>query len=610
MTDKKKKRSGDQVKQSVSEGALRKELGSDFVINELDEDFGLDFQATVTEELDDEYQEVGPINFFIQLKSSQSFGDENLAIAKFDADTVDLKLYLQQSLPVVLVLYDVDKDEFYWTIIQEYIWDTLKEDTPDWRNQDGNRIKVEKDQTFDDLDQLRTAILKAQNRILRRQNMALELGEGLRIDDLTELEAQQESSLEDYKGTSLLKSHRLQKQGNQDEAREELKEVYQAPKEDEGKLRAIIGLSHTYNPLVEEEALEVIRYCEEGIELAQDLDLTGDEKYLQVNKSQAELFILLDLIQQRMITKNFQEKADLPLFEAFYNQDLIALLNKQLEVASELNEALSTLLEEGHFSHYAISLPLVLDYIGEQISRFVRLDVINQDELRDSDFIHPIAEQSERVLEITDDEEVQLILNLALGGYYYHTYEADKAEERLSTALDIAREINDKGRIELLEGFLSRVKDTPNPYEVEDNDDEKPLGEFQESLREILEMQGIDLDRDDDITSSIKLGIGDADPTEYFKHCEHLRIKYLTTSPLGENLGVYTLGDKVMWCKHGGGTQGLSLETLFQGFKSRHCEGCPHHSPRPDDWTGTVEWVTEQEQDAEFLKYLKTRYQP
>ncbi|WP_158600493.1 DUF4365 domain-containing protein [Haloarcula sp. Atlit-7R] len=607
MTDK-KKRSEDQIKQSLSEGALRKALGTSFVINELDEDFGLDFQATVTKELDEEYQEVGPINFFIQLKSSQSFGNDDLA--KFDADTVDLKLYLQQSLPVVLVLYDVDKDEFYWTIIQEYIWDTLKEDTPDWRNQKGNRIKIDKDQSFDKLDQLRTAILEAQNRILRRQNMALEIGEGLRLDDIGELEAQQESSLEDYKGTSLLKSYRLQKRGDQDSAREELEKVYQAPEEDEGKLRAVIGLSHTYNPLVEEEALEVIRYCEEGIELAKDLDLMGDEKYLQVNKSQAELFILLDLIQQRMITKNFQEKADLPLFEAFYNQDLLDLLNKQLQVSSELNEALSSLLEDGHFTHYAISLPLVLDYIGEQISRFVRLDVIDQDKLQSSDFVHPIAEQSETVLEIVDDEETQLILNLALGGYYYHTYETDKANERLSAALDIARDIDDKGRIELLEDFLSRVQDSPDPYEVENSDDEKTLGEFQESLRDIVEMQGIDIDQNDRITDSLKLGIKDADPTEYFKHCEHLRIKYLTTSPLGESLGVYTLGNKVMWCKHGGGTEGLSLETLFHGFKNRHCEGCPHHSPRPHDWTGTVEWVTEQEQDSEFLEYLRARYQP
>jgi len=153
-----KKRSDNQELQAVSEGALQKEL-STFVINELSEDFGLDFQATVTEDLDDEYQQVSSINFFIQLKASQDFGEGDTA--SFQASTDDLNLYLQNPSPVVLALYDNGDDEFYWTILQEYIWDELEDRTPDWQSQGSNAVRVDKDQTFQDTDHLRSRVLEA-----------------------------------------------------------------------------------------------------------------------------------------------------------------------------------------------------------------------------------------------------------------------------------------------------------------------------------------------------------------------------------------------------------------------------------------------------------------
>jgi hypothetical protein len=73
---------------------------------------------------------------------------------------------------------------------------------------------------------------------------------------------------------------------------------------------------------------------------------------------------------------------------------------------------------------------------------------------------------------------------------------------------------------------------------------------------------------------------------------------------LGRMTGVTSLGQKVVWCEHGGTVMGTSLEVLFEGFKRDYCEGCEHHCPRDDDWECTVEWVQEQEDDSEFQEVL------
>lgn len=66
----------------------------EFVVNSLDNDFGLDFQVTVTEQGEDAHQEVQSINFYIQLKTSEEFAGER---ATFDFVTDDLELYVETS---------------------------------------------------------------------------------------------------------------------------------------------------------------------------------------------------------------------------------------------------------------------------------------------------------------------------------------------------------------------------------------------------------------------------------------------------------------------------------------------------------------------------------
>ena len=588
---------------------MQKELSA-FVINELSEDFGLDFQATLTEEFDNEYQQVSSINFFIQLKASQDFGDGDTA--RFSANTDDLNLYLQNPSPVVLALYDNSEDEFYWTIVQEYIWDELEERTPDWRSQGSNTIRVDKDQTFSESDHLRTRVLEGQDRILRRHNMAMGIGQGLQFspEDPSELDMQIESSLQDFKGHSLIKSAEMLKKGEREGAREQLRKVYEAPEEDEGKLKSLSGLLHILHPdQGQEEALRILELAEEGMDLAQDLDQLGHEKYIQIHKNHAQLSILLDKTEEILFSMKIQEDGGDGLFQVFLTEGLFEMLEEKLRVFGEINEALNTLLENDEYYHYTISLPLIVDYITTQIIVYAGLKIVDRDELRSSDQVHPIVAQLEQILEIMDEPETEMSIHRHLGLYYYHTYKQEEAIEHFEATVQLAEEVGDESMAEGVSDFLEEVRENPDPYAPEEDKTdpmEMPLDEYQDLMKEVAEAQGFDLNNPSgDIGKSVKMAVKDVDVTEYLRHCEHLRVRQMSTSPLGHQMGLRSLGPKLMWCKHGGGSEGHNLEMQFRHFKQTHCEDCEHHSPRGDDWTCTMEDVQEQEQDPELQEVVE-----
>ena len=146
----------------------------------------------------------------------------------------------------------------------------------------------------------------------------------------------------------------------------------------------------------------------------------------------------------------------------------------------------------------------------------------------------------------------------------------------------------------------------PNPYSRKDKrlKKESSTKEFQEGMKDLMMAQGMDMSGDDHISEAIRLGIKDINPENYFKQCRNLHIKYLTPSPLGANIGLFSLGMKFLWCKYGGGVQALDLEGAYKMFSGKYCAQCEEKSPQIEDWICTIGWVQEQEKDPEFLEIL------
>lgn len=405
------------------------------------------------------------------------------------------------------------------------------------------------------------------------------------------------------------------KQGKENEARKIIEEVLRAPKDDEGKVKSILARIFFIDPLEPEPAMQLLKISSHGIELAERLELVGDEQFLRVQREIAKLYLLLDKQRDIAIISSIQEEA------TYSGDDVLVplsmgereLLERKLEASTRLNNALAALLDEGLFFEYAVCLSDVIDFISRQLMGFVALRRVDRDTLSERE--HPFVEQAEQLLDFLPEREEAYNLHKSLALYRHHTCNPDTALVHAEKCVELAEILGDQRLIPLSRDLVSKIEDEPDPYEeisnpdVAEDDRDLEMGERQDMMKDLVEHLGHDVENpSDEYDKHLKQGIEDADPTEYFRYCEHLRMRYYTTSRLGKATGVHTLGEKVMWCKHGGHVSGTDLESMFSEFKDAYCEGCEYHSSRSDDWTCTFGWYEDQIEFDDFSEFL-TEYE-
>ena len=82
-------------------------------------------------------------------------------------------------------------------------------------------------------------------------------------------------------------------------------------------------------------------------------------------------------------------------------------------------------------------------------------------------------------------------------------------------------------------------------------------------------------------------------------------ITYASPSPLGASIGLFSLGGKIVWCKHGGTIGGFDLKGSFELFKTEYCKNCQYNKTRDNDWNCTVGWIQTHEKEPEFQKVIE-----
>lgn len=155
-----------------SEGSKRFETSlTRHIVNSYDEeDYGIDYEVRFTEPKQGT-NIVAPQTCYVQLKSSEEL-DELKTEDKvyYDLQSKYLQDYLSLVTPIALVLYDHSKEEHYWEFMHSFVWDTLEERTPKWRDQNNNRVHIPRDQTLDDVEPFIDAAISEQTRILSNRD--------------------------------------------------------------------------------------------------------------------------------------------------------------------------------------------------------------------------------------------------------------------------------------------------------------------------------------------------------------------------------------------------------------------------------------------------------
>lgn len=520
-------------------------------------------------------------------------------------DTEDWELFLGQRIPVLIVKYDIPKQEFYWEIAQDYLWDIIEKEDPNWKRQKSKSIKLTK--KIKDLSEIKKAILVSQKRITRYHSMNLGIGEGIKIDprDLSNLSKVRERALEEYKILSLQESYYLRKAGDREAAVKRLTEVYNSPKNDETKLRATIGLIFELNIIDLEENKKVIELANEAIKLAENLNKNYLKDYSIVLRDQAILVLVLKKMSQLQLGLKVQEVHVEQTFSLFYFQELAKLNQMRLDVVKEINDSLLNLISNKHVYYYLYALSILIDSETETVQLMMfsvfNKAVIDQEKTLRRYFI----EQAETALTSISDIDLKKSLLRSLANYYYWTQRNEKAVSLITEAISLAEKDGDNLFKEDNKKLLERMKNKPDPHQMkEDKDiDDLTVEEYQEMTRRLLVGQGFSLEATDRLTSLIRIALSDMNPKPYLQFCEHLHIGYINTSKIGASIGLPSMGRKIVWCKHcKSSIDGFDLQGTFDIFQKENCESCTFLKTRDKDWKCYVKWVKEQQKDIPRFK--------
>lgn len=595
-----KKRKIQQISEDESKGVLQKLL-KDWILNPLENDFGFDFDVRLTNPVDSKTQEVSEIAFFIQNKSSITSHKEK-AIEQLSMD--DWVLYLGSKAPVLIKKYDIPNQEFYWEIAQDYLWDVIEKEDPNWKRQKSKAIRLTK--KIKDLDEIKKAILISQKRITRYHSLSLGLGEGIKIDrkDLSALEKYRERALDEFKILSLQQCYYQNKAGNKEESIKILRDVYNSPKNDEAKIMAIIGLIFELditNLVANQQALNL---AEEAIQLSERLKNNYLKACSIIIKDRAILFLITKKMTEIQLGLKIQEVVQEQLFTVHYFQELFKLDQMRKDTIKEVNDCLLTLISHKYVHYFLFCLSLLLDSITTQVMVFSVFNkgVIEQEVNSRQQFIEQIEDDLANIRDI----DLRKGLLRSLANYYYWTLRQEKAVSLLSEALDLARKDAD---IEFIKGndkLLEAIKSKADPYEAAADDhkeiDDLSVEEYQEFTRSLLIHQGINLDAKDSLSSTIGMALRDINPKEYLEFCENLRAGYVSTSVVGKSLGLPSMGLKIVWCKHcKSSIEGFDLKGSFEIFKRENCEQCGFLKGRSKDWKCNVKIVKEQQKEIPML---------
>lgn len=485
-----KKRSKNQKLEELSRSKLRALL-SDWIVNDLPNDFGFDFEVRLCSSMDFGIQEVSESSFYIQVKASIS--DEKF----YDLDVDDWILFVSQKLPVVLIKYCERTDIFYWEIVQTYVWDVLEKSNPDWRKKKKRRIKLKN--KLEDLELFRKYILDAQKRIVRHSVLSLDLGEGI---DERERETHKQRFMSEYKDMSFVDASSCYQEGNRSKAITTLETIYKLPYEDKYKLEAIINWIFQVNPVNPEFNKKIIEISDEGIELSRSMGVFNFEHILIILKNQAKLVQIIIKISQLMCVKKIQSTVDEDIFLALSSNELTKLNQSQREIVNiiksslgellnnngedvfslyssdeliklkqsyqqivnEINNSQGELLKNNYPDDYIRGLSVMIEIVTFQTQRFVpiNLDVIKEEVSGGFSLIL----QCDYIVENIKDFDLRQQMYAKLSKYYYWICEKDKAIDYISKALEIVKE---KGNISLIEEYtsiLKQITEKPDPYSV------------------------------------------------------------------------------------------------------------------------------------------------
>ena len=219
-----------------------------------------------------------------------------------------------------------------------------------------------------------------------------------------------------------------------------------------------------------------------------------------------------------------------------------------------------------------------------------------------ADSAEALSESAREIFTGLGDDNLLAYAENNLAIYWWSMSDKDKAQAHAKTAVELARKVKNKfvearatDTLEQLErGHLP-------PTEIKK---EEFTPEVQEkSLQFILKELGFDIaapKNKQDV--AVAIGVKDLNPERILKYCQYMTVNQVTTSLLGQMIGISTIGTKQVGCvKYRYGMQGFDLDYVSEGFRKEFCDACPSRKPRDASWKWDLEWEKNKAREYESI---------
>ena len=603
------KRPSEHVKEDISRQILERKIPPEWILREIDPDYGIDKSLEIVED-----GVVTGKEILIQLKGTETIdvhGDHIL----FRMETDHLKYYLEKDLPVLLILVDIKKEVCYWIFLQQHAFDELNINNPSWTDQQTVTIRIPNEKKVTDtLDQIKDAAKGGSAYILSRRINQIPSKHLARWK--TNAEAIIEKSkvagnfLEKSLQLKLEVSYHHEKEGNRQKSIEELERVYYSALEANNKslaIKAALLIAFQLNPL--EENKLVWDWLNGIKELVEEVDDNSynilwwgsliETVYVKLIKEYISL-LRLGLVSSQKLSN---------VMTPFLVREIQETVKKILKTENDFVYYLNKAYEDEEYLIY-------LDFL-KRLAKMHWMWCYNNSLRGNHDIIFKQLETIENALlfakkisdAISEDIKFMILLDLA---YLYHSMEKNSLRDAMiKEAFEVAQKLQHKGFLNGVEHAKESFKRFLTiPYLInfeEEKIPKEPTLEQEEALiKTLLKDVGIDLEGDDEFAKMARTGLKDRNPERILKYCKHVFTEIVNYGPIWDMVALPETGLKILYCgKKKCSIMGYSLDEVLEMFKTEHCKDCKYHSPRPHDWKWTRKWHREREKPEVMLKTIE-----
>jgi hypothetical protein len=604
------KRPPEHVREDVSRQILEKSIPPEWVLRDINPDYGIDKSLEIVEDDIVTGKEV-----FIQLKGTQTIAIHGDYVS-FSIDTDHLKYYLEKDVPAFLIVVDLINKKCYWSFLQQYAYEILNVNNPLWIDQKTITIRIPIEQNVSDtLNQIVDIAKGGTAYIIARKINQIPNNHLTTWKTNAEAIIRKSQVADDFLEKSLHLqfdvSYHHEKEGNRPKSLEVLKKIYSsalAANNKKAVVKAGLLIVYQLNPYEQTELVwdwlnKISEFVEEVENNSYRLLWKGsivETVYMKLIRDYFSLFTLGLVSSQNgrspslmtpYLIQQMQEKVQ-QLFKT--EMDFVHCINKAYADEDFLLflDFLKRLAKMHWLWVYTNSLK------GNKDAIFKQLDSIENMLL----FAKKLSEV------ISEDIKFMVLMDLA---YLYNSME--KTSERdamIEEAYALAKKLEHKGFIMGIKHAKEVFKKSPTiPYlinfEEKKTIKEPTFEEEEKHIKFLLKNAGIDIEGNDEFAKMARIGLKDRNPERILKHCKHLFTEIVNYGPIWDMVALPETGMKILYCDKKGAIMGYSLDDLLELFKKSNCKNCQYHSPRSNDWKWTRKWHRERRKPEGMIKTIE-----